>query len=301
MKCFYHNDSDGKCAAFWVYNTKKAADDYDRYFQVVDYDRPFPIDMIKPGEMVWIVDFSVEPEDMEKIIDRCGLENVFWIDHHKTAIAKFDDFPHEIQGVRESDKAACELTYEFTRYWSLDLNPGDQPTFEEYRTSVAPPMFTQLIADRDVWRWQYGKATKYFYAGSQLLDLRPFSAEWNKLLSESGYCEQIQENGKLIEQFRSRQRHIDMSYFGYEVIFEGYHCMAVNGTASGDLGQDIREQGYEIAIIYRHSNSNNWIVSLYSDEVDVGEVARKYGGGGHRGAAGFNVKQDPNTLWETRK
>jgi nanoRNase/pAp phosphatase (c-di-AMP/oligoRNAs hydrolase) len=29
------------------------------------------------------------------------------------------------------------------------------------------------------------------------------------------------------------------------------------------------------------------MVTLYSDQVDVSEISLKYGGGGHRGAAGF--------------
>jgi len=295
MKCFYHNDADGKCAAFWVHNTQKARDEHEPYFQVVDYGRPFPHDMVKPGEQVWIVDFSLETADMEELIQKCGIENIYWIDHHKTAIDKYEGFPHDLQGVRDIEKAACELTFQFTQWWSRPED--DERTFEEFCITLETPLFTQLIADRDIWKWEFGKSTKHFYAGSQLLDTRPFSKDWERLLNEPNFCEQIKENGKLVEQFRARQRRIDISYFGYEVEFEGHQCMAINGPASGDLGQNVRSQGYEIAIIYRRDKAGQWTVSLYSDSVDVGEIARAFGGGGHKGAAGFKTDEDPNSLW----
>ncbi|RLC82697.1 MAG: phosphohydrolase [Chloroflexi bacterium] len=296
MKCFYHNDADGKCAAFWVHHTEQARDQFEPYYKISDYGQEFPHDLVQPGEMVWIVDFSIEPDDMFKLIEKCGLDKIHWIDHHKTAIDKYKDFPHEIQGIRDNDKAACELTFEYVSWW-VAKTMGSPGSFEEYRVHITAPMFTQLIADRDIWRWQYGQVTKFFYAGSQLLDLRPFSVEWTKLLYEPKYCEEIQKNGELIEQFRARQRRIDINYFGCKVEFEGIQCMAINGSPSGDLGQDICDMGYEVGIVYRRSNNGKWAVNLYSATVDVGEIARAFGGGGHKGAAGFKVDSDPNSLW----
>jgi len=36
-----------------------------------------------------------------------------------------------------------------------------------------------------------------------------------------------------------------------------------------------------------------WIVSLYSLEADVSVIAKKYGGGGHKKAAGFKCRDLP--------
>jgi len=36
-----------------------------------------------------------------------------------------------------------------------------------------------------------------------------------------------------------------------------------------------------------------YTVGLYSQKLDVSEIAKKYGGGGHPGAAGFVCKQLP--------
>jgi len=38
-------------------------------------------------------------------------KNVTWIDHHKTAIEKYNDFEYDIRGVRYDGIAGCMLTY----------------------------------------------------------------------------------------------------------------------------------------------------------------------------------------------
>jgi nanoRNase/pAp phosphatase (c-di-AMP/oligoRNAs hydrolase) len=40
-------------------------------------------------------------------------------------------------------------------------------------------------------------------------------------------------------------------------------------------------------------DGEQYTVSLYSKTVDVSEIAKKYGGGGHKGAAGFQCKKLP--------
>lgn len=38
-----------------------------------------------------------------------------------------------------------------------------------------------------------------------------------------------------------------------------------------------------------NGRNGTWTYSMYSKTVDVSNIAKKYGGGGHRGAAGFNT------------
>jgi nanoRNase/pAp phosphatase (c-di-AMP/oligoRNAs hydrolase) len=39
---------------------------------------------------------------------------------------------------------------------------------------------------------------------------------------------------------------------------------------------------------------NKWVVSLYTTkDIDVSEIAKKYGGGGHKQAAGFTCDKLP--------
>ena len=50
MKCFYHVDDDGKCAAFWVYLSAGVYDGYESEFIPINYGMDFPFDKINPDE-----------------------------------------------------------------------------------------------------------------------------------------------------------------------------------------------------------------------------------------------------------
>ena len=58
----------------------------------------FPLNKIEKDERVFIVDFSIEPEDMRELLKIT--KNVVWIDHHKTTIEKYQDFESCIPGIR---------------------------------------------------------------------------------------------------------------------------------------------------------------------------------------------------------
>lgn len=45
---------------------------------------------------------------------------------------------------------------------------------------------------------------------------------------------------------------------------------------------------YQIGFVF---NGHEWRYSLRSTKVDCSKVAMLYGGGGHKGAAGFNTKE----------
>ena len=81
-----------------------------------------------------------------------------------------------------------------------------------------------------------------------------------------------------------------MATKGFAVELEGIRFFAVNWTtdASG-LGEYIyKELGHQAALIFSYTGTQ-WSFSLRSDTVDVSEVAVKFSGGGHRGAAGFRT------------
>ena len=110
MKCVYHNDTDGKCAGFWVAHSAVMENlETPIEFIEMSYEKPFPMDMIKPNERVYIVDYSISPDEMRKLLQIT--EDVTWIDHHKTAIEKYDGFEYGIRGLRYDGIAACMLTY----------------------------------------------------------------------------------------------------------------------------------------------------------------------------------------------
>ena len=271
MICFHHNDLDGRCAGAIV---KKFYDGKARIeFREIDYKDEFPLSDVLDDEEVFIVDFSIEPEMMKELLGRT--QKVVWIDHHKTAIAKYDGFGVDISGCRNIELSGCELTWEF------------------FKSGKQPPPCVFLIGDRDTWQWKFGDETKHFYYGMQGVKQDPTLPLWAFLLDEISlkdvWHKQIMSNGITCAKYQEN-RDVDLMKMAFPVTFEGHNCIALNAPRISS--ETFGENDYDIMLGFYRA-ANNWTVSLYSTKVDVSEIAVKYGGGGHTGAAGFVCKEVP--------
>ena len=148
--CFYHVDDDGKCAAFWVYLSAGVYDGYESEFVPINYGMEFPFEKINPNEQVYIVDYSIMPDEMRKLLEIT--KDITWIDHHKSAIERYVDFEIPIRGIRYDGVAGCMLTYCWLHHMT-ERGCGDPKEFNISMTEEAP-MFTKYIADYDVWAFE---------------------------------------------------------------------------------------------------------------------------------------------------
>ena len=291
MKCFYHTDEDGKCAAYWVKELSSHYDGYEKEFIPINYGKEFPFDTIKPEEQIYIVDYSIFPEEMEKLLEITS--DVTWIDHHASAIKRYENFPHNIKGIRYDGVAGCMLTYCYLTQMTQG-GLGDFKNFDLSMTTFAP-FFTKLVADFDVWTFDYGDDTRAFEMGLQLYDLDPTSRKnvFNELEdpeSEFHECHIIDLGDDLIL-YRDNWAKEYCEHVGFECEFEGYKCFAMNlAMISSDHFKSVDQDKYDMFIGFSY-NGKSWTYSLRSTRVDCSQIAMKYGGGGHKGAAGFSTDE----------
>jgi oligoribonuclease NrnB/cAMP/cGMP phosphodiesterase (DHH superfamily) len=290
MKCFYHLDSDGKCAAFWVSYSVELHDypKYDPKFIEIDYRTRFPMETILPDEQIYIVDYSISPDEMRELLKIT--QDVTWIDHHKTAIEKYANFEHKIRGIRYDGVAGCILTYCYIHHMT-NRGDGDTKPFNISMTEDAP-LFTKLIADWDVWKFEYGDDTRNFQTAFNTYGFNPLSKLWDELLNSKTLTQDLILQGKIMTVYRDSWAKNYMK-FGFETIFHGKKCFAVNlGCCNSEYFKSLPENEYEIFIPFIF-DGNQYVVSLYSKTIDVSEIAKTYGGGGHKGASGFSCKELP--------
>jgi len=97
-------------------------------------------------------------------------------------------------------------------------------------------------------------------------------------------------DGEIAKRLRDMQniRYRDQSF---EVMFDGILAVA-NNLLSGSESFGNAMSRYPICISFVFLG-DCWRVSLYSNHVDVSEIAKRYGGGGHTGAAGFVCRELP--------
>lgn len=297
MKVFHHNDHDGRLSAFLIgHFVLKHHPRTEIEFIETNFDQPFDIDSVRVNEQVWIVDFSIEPEMMMKLMKKTSF--VCWIDHHGTAIAKYEscayNWPKDpanlIDGLRSVDHAACVLTYMYCH--------------KEYekRTHRSIPWFVRLVGDRDTWTWQYGERSKYFHRGLQAEDTSPVAPIWNEVWKSTRWLE---KRGAIIEDGLREQARRAISECSFEVKFHDYRCLVMNASVPFLRSSEYFEEfapGYDIWMPFRYANGC-WSVSLYSKTVDTSVIAQQYEykgkyGGGHpltnRGSAsGFQAELLP--------
>jgi len=273
MKCFYHIDLDGECSAAIVLSKFPYCETIS-----IDYSKdPYPyLDSISSGELIFIVDFSFKPDFMSLL---CQKVDVVWIDHHKTIL----DHPFnrsDIKGIRDTSKSGCELTWEYV-YPNLDKM---QDT----------PLAVSLIGDYDTWKFKM-KNSKFFHYGISIHDTSPNSDLWKTLLTyqdPEGVISDIVKEGIPIQTFIEKVAKSKRDSYGFETTLDGHPAFALNYYAFGSNIFQETQNRYDLCISFLFDGTQ-WIVGLYSTKIDVSEIAKKFGGGGHRGAAGFVCKELP--------
>jgi oligoribonuclease NrnB/cAMP/cGMP phosphodiesterase (DHH superfamily) len=280
MIVYHHNDMDGRCAGAIV---EMAFRDFAARirFREVDYNSVIAVDEIERNEKVYIVDFSFKPDVMKQVLERTG--NVFWIDHHSTAQAY--DYGRVLPGHRDfaepSKRSGAGLAWEFLFH--------TQPM----------PRVVQLVSDYDTWTMAL-KDSMPFMEGLKMKAHGPQDEIWAKLIADEKLLQAIIDQGKTAIEYRDNYCAEMRKAFGYECYLAGYKCYALNcyrfgGTMFGPLLDK-----YDMCIAYVE-NGQKTTVSVYSTKkrIHAGEICRDFGGGGHKGAAGFVVPKGNVLPWTT--
>ncbi len=284
MKCFYHNDLDGRCAAFWVLKENPACTCIP-----INYGIDFPFETIGNGERIYIVDYSIQPTEMEQLL--AITQDVIWIDHHISAINRYQGFGSAIKGIRYNGISGCMLTYlYFNVFNQRDVDSCEIQSARE-REEANIPWFTKYIDDRDVWTFNYGNQTKFFTIAFYIYDFLPTDHVWEEMLELQNENQYIGE-GRVMQKYQDgwAKRYMRL---GFETDFEGLNCFALNlGMCSSNYFDSVAHKDYDVLIAYAF-NGDSYAFKLFSTKVNVSEIAIKYGGGGHKGAAGFESKTIP--------
>jgi uncharacterized protein len=288
----HHNDADGRCAASIASDAitqmieTGVKDKTDIEFLEMDYGKKFPATGWLQGfeEMV-IVDFSLKPE-VWKAMRQVFRGRVVWIDHHKTCHTYEAEYGEKVPGIRdftEPGKSGCELTYEF--FYSLPA-----------------PWSVELIGIYDTWREQSEvfDESKDYIEGLKMCPWfgQPGSKGWIELIDTDFDPTDIIRNGSVASAFRRAYCDDLAKSFGYKTVFQiGDFCYVgyvLNVYKFGSLAFGKLMDDFPICCAYIH-DGQKFTVSLYTnrDDIDVSDICRRYGGGGHRKAAGFVCEKLP--------
>lgn len=270
-----------------------------------------PVDYFKiSGRNVVVMDLPLDaptgakfPDDLTKTIDLkgryYGSESTVWIDHHKTSI---DTHPASIPGYRIDGVAACRLAWQwFVRESDGGKDsfgtPYDLPKKQHFVDRVVgEPRAVRLAGEYDIWDHR-GDGDLEFQFGLRAQK----QIDWANLLDvgEALYTMKLVEDGELVMRYATEQDASMSRRAAFLVEWEGLKFLCLNTgrfNSQTFAAVDKPETGHD-ALLGFNFNGKLWTFSLYHaahrKDLDLSEIAKRYGGGGHRGACGFTAAKLP--------
>ena len=252
-------DGFGSAWAFYQKYGKKAE------YRPVRYGEPYP-DVT--GKSVFIVDFSYPRVILEEM--RQSAESLVVLDHHKTA---------------EEDLRGLD-------YCHFDMaHSGAYLAWEYLFGTEEMPLLISYVEDRDLWKWELEGSEEIL---SAVDSYKKTFDNWNYLNSMlqtegSKDWQSIFDSGAAILRYKNSLVK-SLSKRSYRLRIGQEDILTLNSSMfQSELGNLLSEDEPYAAIYYW--NGDKFVFSLRSKEngVDVSSVAKKFGGGGHKNAAGFSI------------
>lgn len=306
--CIHHNDRDGIGAAAVVARMYKGQNI--RFFS---YNYKYNSDFVKfvadaiiDGDKVYMVDLSIG-ETNECIDALIESGKLVWIDHHLTSIncEKENDELKDIPGYRSTKYSGAYLTY----IWYIkNCMPstmaylGDD--IEQCDYSNAIPTVIKLIDDHDRFAHEMSDSI-FFEDGIQSCDGfdDPNSELWDSLISDDKkLLSEVIERGHVVTDYKTNNfKFLSDNISNISLIVEDtvnksvalYKGIAINYVSNSLVFGD-KYNTASFSMVYRYNGTDKeWKYSIYSPRLDFdcSKVAEHFGGGGHRGAAGFSTKE----------
>lgn len=258
--CIYHgNCADGFAAAWTV---RRALGDGIDFVPGV-YQEPAPD---ATGKDVVLVDFSYKRPVLLEMAQQAN--SILILDHHKSAMEDLVDLPSNVVAVFDMHHSGAVLTW------------------KHFFPDEPPPTLLLHIEDRDLWRFAL-QNTREIQAN---LFSYPYDFKvWDKLMAAD--LQELAKEGAAIERKHFKDIRELLGVTQRKMIIGGHVVSVANlpYTMSSDAGHEMAE-GYPFAACYWDTPQGR-VFSLRSreDGLDVSAIAKQYGGGGHRNAAGFRV------------
>ena len=261
------------------------------------------------GRDVILVDFSYP---LAQLVDMAQVaRSILVLDHHKSAeaelrsgevkvgtigqaelkaarIVRLDNLPDAREAWLHYEETATVLDGVVCAFFDMDRS-GAGIAWDFFHPGKARPALADHVEDRDLWRFALHGTREIQSA----LFSYPYRFEvWDELMQapvfelyQQGLCIERKHHKDVAELVAVAKRQMVIGHYEVPVASLPY-------TLASDAGH-LMAQGQPFAACY-YDKAGGRVFSLRSadDGVDVSEVAKLYGGGGHARAAGFTVPRD---------
>lgn len=262
----YHADCMDGYGAAWAAWKKLGSS---ARYKAVRHQSPLP--EFVEGTSIYIVDFCYPTKVLVEAA--ASAKKIVVLDHHISAQKEVEQYQAEFP-------IPSNLEFNFVQHHS-----GCLISWQYFMGDEPAPKILLHIEDHDLWRHQLEKTEEISKALYLRLPVDFYAFEKIKLSTLR------QEGGLLLKQQKLNVERLFKT--NHTVTVNGLNGLAVNTSAmfASDLGHVLAQQSGTFGLVYYyHGKRQCYECSLRSiGDFDVSELARKFGGGGHKNASGFSV------------
>lgn len=263
--CIYHGNCPDGFTAAWLIGR---AFGEDTKFTAGAYGTPAP-DVT--GERVIIADFSYPADELRRLADQA--DSLTLLDHHASAQRDLEGFQHaHAQIVFDMERSGAGIVWDW-------LHPTEPR-----------PALVNYVEDRDLWRFAlpHSEDIAPLFMGTHLSfdnwDTLHYVLDNDFDLARSTGSAMRQVRDKIIGEIVATAR--TMVIAGYEVPVAP-SPYALGSDVAGELF--LAEESAFAAYYVDKAEGRQFGLRSGENGIDVSEIAKTYGGGGHKHAAGFWV------------
>lgn len=274
--CIYHGGCDDGFGAAWAVHKALGAGEVEFYPGVYQLPPPDVTD-----RNVIMVDFSYKRPVIEAMA--AAARSILILDHHKTALEDLAGLPTPPDRWVDYQLLIAEAGCIHAQF---DMHrSGAGMAWDFFVSPVSRPDFINYIEDRDLWR----KSLPFGDEFTMCLRSYPQELEVWDALHHRGIQALIDEGVIIKRYYRLRVEELKRS--AYPAVLGGAPCMIANApyfAASEVAGELAEAGGTSFGACYFEVEKGKFQYSLRSrGDFDVSAIALKFGGGGHKNAAGF--------------
>ncbi len=265
----YHGNCWDGFSGAWIAHKKFGNE---AFYYGMNYSMDIPLWL--KGKEVYFIDFCFSKEKMDQVVR--DNKKVIVIDHHLST--------------QEVVKSMSEYVFDVDHC-------GSVLAWKYFFKDEQIPKILEYIEDGDIWVWKQENSKEIL----AVLDIYDFTFDnWDNLMvrleDEKQREEMIKQGQNILEYQESTIKRL--AKYADEAIIEGERALVINSPIlTSELGHMLAQKGIHIGIVW-YQVGRTIIVSLRGDGmIDVSLIAKKYGGGGHHNASGFNFQEDQNAPW----
>jgi hypothetical protein len=292
--CVYHgNCTDGFGAAWAVWRRWNSV----RFVPAV-YGEPIVWPESLARKHILFVDFSLKRQAMIDLAHAPGgaPKTITVLDHHKTAWAELQDWACDVVPADDSipllaNKACCETGVPLVAVFDMDKS-GARLAWEFCHPGYEVPQLVSYIEDRDLWRFKLPLTETVIAA------LRTYPQEFEVWSGLAWSIDRLLQEGIPILRAHRLNVHI-MCEQEYAQEVAGFTVPVCNvpGHYASDVAHELLQRHPEAAFaaawFRRADGKRQYSLRSQDNRQDVSEIAKVFGGGGHRNAAGFEIADQP--------